>query len=363
MGTLAVYRNMDYCSNCGKLYGQNDELLKIVNGHRMTRDFIEIVTYTAQMVPGFKKAEEVLEKLTGIRISASQIKIISEEVGKDIFEKQMEKAEASYALPEIAAPALLEKDRQDAVLYILADGSAVNTRVQDEDGSTWKEMKLGLTFLDRDLIKRKNGSAIITKKEYVTYFGSVGEFKKVLYDSAARAGYGRVKNVVVIGDGAHWIWNMCKELFPDAECILDYYHMTENVYSYSRELFPNDDKKYKKWAETVIYYIETDQVKKALKKIADSPLSDKSKQTVNLEGYITNNIDKIRYLEYKNKDYYIGSGMVESGNKSVIQRRMKQAGMRWSINGGQYMATLRAKHESKRWSDVEKIINGMQKAS
>lgn len=169
---------MDYCNNCGRLYGQGDEILNIDNKHRVTKDFIEIVTYTAQMVPGFKKAEEALEKLTGIRISASQIKIISEEVGRDIFEKQMEKAETSYASPEIAAPALLEKDRKDTVLYILADGSAVNTRVQDEDGSTWKEMKLGLTFLDRDLIKRKNGSAIITKKEYVTYFGSVNEFKK-----------------------------------------------------------------------------------------------------------------------------------------------------------------------------------------
>ena len=100
-----------------------------------------------------------------------------------------------------------------------------------------------------------------------------------------------------------------------------------------------------------------------MKKIAESPLPDKSCKTVNLEGYIRNNSDRMKYLEYKNKDYYIGSGMIESGNKTVVQKRMKQAGMRWSIAGGQFMAVLRAKHESHRWSDVVDYIYGMQKVS
>lgn len=355
---------MDYCSNCGRLYGQNDEIFGISNEHRITKDFLEVVTYTAQMIPGFKNAQEVLLKLRGIEISASQIKLLSEEVGEELFKIQTEKANTSYSCPEVVAPATLERDKITTILYISMDGSAINTRVEDENGSTWKEMKLGLTFLDKDIIKRKNDSAIITKKEYVTYMGSVAEFKKVLFDSAARAGYGRVKKVVVIGDGAHWIWNMCKELFPDAECILDFYHMTENVYSYAKELFYGNEKKYKKWADTVIYYIKTEQFKKALKKIECSPLDvDKTNKTVNLEGYLKNNMDKMRYLEYKNKGYYIGSGMIESGNKSVVQKRMKQAGMRWGIDGAQYMAVLRAKHESGRWNDVEKIIFSKSKAA
>jgi len=318
------------------------------------------------MIPGFQNASEVLFKLMNIEISATQIKIVSEEVGKKAHEIQMEKAITSYKSPEIAAPEALGKDKKDTILYILMDGSAVNTRIQDENGSTWKEMKLGLTFLDKDVIRRKNKreSGIITKKEYVTYLGSVDEFKKLLFESAASAGYGKVKNVVVIGDGAHWIWNMCKELFPDAECILDFYHLSENVYNYAKELYPNDENNYKRWAKCVIYYIETDQIKKALKKIADSPIRTREKvNVVNLEGYIKNNIDRINYLEYKNKDYYIGSGMIESGNKIVVQKRMKQAGMRWGSEGAQYMAALRAKHESKQWQDVQDIIFQKDKIS
>ncbi len=49
--------------------------------------------------------------------------------------------------------------------------------------------------------------------------------------------------------------------------------------------------------------------------------------------------------------------MIESGNKIVVQRRMKQAGMRWGVEGAQYMAVLRAKHESNQWNDVETLYS------
>lgn len=356
-GKITITRNIDYCFKCGKTYGQCDEELKISGVHRITKDLLEITTYISQMIPGYKNAQNVLLKLKGIDISASQINILSKEVGQVLFEEQVKQANISYEKPEITAPEALEKDKIDTILYILMDGSAVNTRIQDKDGSTWREMKLGLTFLDKDVIKRKDDKAIITKKDYVTYLGSVDEFKKLLFNSAVEAGYGKVKKVVVIGDGAHWIWNLCRELFPDAECILDFYHMTENVYSYAKELFFHNEKQYTKWAETVIYYIKTEQFSKALIKIKNSPLpKKKARNIVNLEGYIQNNIGRIKYLEYKNKGYYIGSGMIESGNKLVVQKRMKQSGMRWGNSGAQYMAILRAKYESNRWNDVENIV-------
>lgn len=354
-GKITVYRNMDYCAFCGKLIGQNDELLGISSDHRVTEDFTEIVAYVAQMIPGFKNAEELLLKLSGIKTSATQIKIMAEEIGEKVFEEQKINANKTYASPEKVMPSILEKDKRDAVLYILMDGSAVNTRVQDKDGSTWKEMKLGLTFLDKDVIKRKNESGIITKKEYVTFLGCVDEFKKLLFDSAVRSGYGKVKEVVIIGDGAHWIWNMCEEVFPDAVYVLDYFHMTENIFNYAKLLYPNNEKKYTKWAKSVIHYIETQQVQKALLKIKNTSNQDQEIK-LNLSGYIKNNQDRINYLDYKNKDYYIGSGMIESGNKLVVQKRMKQSGMRWGITGAQYMAALRAKHESGKWKDVENII-------
>lgn len=82
-------------------------------------------------------------------------------------------------------------------MYILTDGLQVNTRIEDINGSTWKEMKLGLIFNDKDVIRRGDGSYTIVKKEYGCYFGSIEEFKKLVFAAAARAGYGKIKEIVV----------------------------------------------------------------------------------------------------------------------------------------------------------------------
>ena len=148
------------------------------------------------MVPSFERAAEALNKLTEIEICATQMQIISEEVGKKVFEKDREEAKEAYAKPEIAVPQVLEKDKKEGVLYVLVDGSAVNTRLS-ENGSTWKEMKLGLIFYDKDKINIGKENIKITKKEYVSYFGGVEEFKKLLFSVAIRAGYGKIKEVVV----------------------------------------------------------------------------------------------------------------------------------------------------------------------
>ncbi|MDR0759166.1 MAG: hypothetical protein LBF74_03540 [Treponema sp.] len=78
---------------------------------------------------------------------------------------------------------------------------------------------------------------------------------------------------------------------------------------------------------------------------------------VNLYKYVTNNRDKIDYAEYKKKGYYVGSGAIESGNTVVVQRRCKQAGMKWNKKNAQYMLMLRAKAESGLWaSRVQPLI-------
>jgi len=337
--------------------------LNINETFRATNDFIEIVAFVAQMVPSFGNAADLLSKCCDVHISVSQIQKIAEHVGKDVHEMQMTAANEAYEKPEIAVAHLPDCKKTSGILYIMTDGSAVNTRIQDENGSTWKEMKLGMVFTDSD-IRKQNKHIYIDKKEYVAYLGSVDEFKKMLFDAAARAGYGSFEKVVIIGDGAKWIWNMCEELFPDAVFILDLFHLKENIYDYAKALFPNNEKKYTRWAKTVSYYIETDQVDKALLKIKQSPLPDSaSKNLVNLAQYISNNAGRIDYLHYKNCGYYVGSGMIESGNKLVVQKRLKQAGMRWGQNGAQYMVALRAKYESKKWHDVRHLVINYRSAA
>lgn len=354
-GHIPVKRDTVFCRRCHKGYGIIDEEIGIYREHRVTKGMTERLAYIGQLLP-FERGKEVLEKLTDVEVSASLIETISEEVGKEIFDKEIHEAKRAWDKPEESIPQELPRYRKEAKLYIMTDGLQVNTRVEDENGSTWKEMKLGLVFCDKDVISKGKDSHIITKKEYVSYFGGVNEFKKVLFAAAARAGYGKIAELVVVGDGAAWIWNMCEELFPDAVQILDFYHLSENTHNYSKLLYIEDEVGRKRWVKEVLDAVTTGKVDDAIKHVESRRPDKVPDGIVNLYTYLTNNRDRINYKYYKEKGYYIGSGAIESGNKMVIQQRMKQSGMRWSVNGGQYVAVLRTKHESNKWNDVVKGI-------
>ena len=250
---------------------------------------------------------------------------------------------------------ILQRDKEDNTLYILMDGAAVNTRIQDENGSTWRENKLVMAFTKKDMLKLSKDTNIITKKEYSSYIGSSENFKKFVLDVAIRAGANKIKKIIILSDGATWIRNMCKELFPDAIQILDKFHLAENIFEYAKYLYKNEESEYTKWAKIMIDEIDKGNVEIALKMIPEIK-GKLPKGVVNLKGYIINNIDKINYKKYKDEGLFVGSGAIESGNKTVVQRRLKQAEMRWSVEGAQKILSLRAKWESKLWEEVTDLI-------
>jgi hypothetical protein len=99
------------------------------------------------------------------------------------------------------------------ILYIMVDGATINTRLKDEEGSTWRENKLGLFFSSTDLRTRKDGvTHDILKKEYMSFLGSAKQFKGYLLECAIRNGYGRYEKTIPVSDGASWIRNMAEEL-------------------------------------------------------------------------------------------------------------------------------------------------------
>ena len=177
----------------------------------------------------------------------------------------------------------------------------------------------------------------------------MGEFKKYLFACAVRNGYGDYEKTVVLSDGAAWIRNMCEEMFPDAIQILDLYHLCENTYEYAKAIFHEKEDEYRPWAEKVITWLKEGKREKVMTELKKYRRRRLKKGTVNLPVYIENNWHKIDYPEYQKQGFYVGSGAIESGNKVVLQKRLKLAGMRWEPETAQYLLTLRAKYESGLW--------------
>lgn len=328
-----------------------------INGlpYKVTKRMMVKIAYYAQNQASFEAASKLFKEEFGIEICGKEIEMIAEYVGKKVFEEDTKKAKELYENILNSIPDAGGNPEKNRILYIMMDGAAVNTRVEDTNGSTWRENKTVMVFTDKDIRTRGDGSKMIEKKEYAAFIGSAEEFRKYVLKTALGAGYGKIEQVVIIADGATWIRTMCSELFPDAVQILDFYHLKENIYEYAKYLFAGNEAKYTKWAETMAGRIVKGNLKSALKMIPENN-GKLPAGVVNLSGYIKNNIDKINYKEYKKKGYYIGSGPIESANKIILQRRLKQAGMRWSVEGAQYILTLRTKVESGIWDEVEESI-------
>ena len=314
------------------------------------------IAFWAQNQLSFQRAEEAIAEVMHVKVSNDTIRLVTNFVGKVVFECDCKRANEAYAAlngGKVSFPG-----NRKGVLYIQTDGAALNTRLKDEAGSTWRENKLGEVFSSKDIHfwtdKKGKQQHRLLKKEYVSYLGSVSEFKKHLLACALRGGYGCFKDTVVLSDGATWIRNMVEELFPDAQQILDYYHLCENVNTYAKYLFNMDEAKYRPWARDICGKLKDSKYKQVLEELAPLKSSVPASCPVNLIGYITNNRNNIDYVEYEKKGFFIGSGAIESGNKLILQDRLKRAGMRWNIHTAQAVLSLKSKAESDVWlSDVQ----------
>ena len=278
---------------------------------------------------------------------------ITEYIGKIVFDYNYKNA---LDIWNNRANIDLTIELKKSTLYIQADGAAINTRIEDENGSTWKENKLGIFFSESDMYKRKDKSNIINHKEFVAYIGSVDIFRILVFAKAVELKYWEYENIVFISDGATWLRNMISELFPEAIQILDNFHLIENIYQYGKFIFDDDIKKVESFIDKIIGYCYLNEYNLIVKKLKEYKDIKLPKTICNLPIYLEHNKDKIDYSRYEHNGWFVGSGAIESSNKTVAQLRLKQAGMRWSVNGTNYIITLRCMCESDNWGKIEKIV-------
>ena len=323
---------------------------------RITPAALLKIAYWAQNQSSYQRAEDAIAEALRIRIGDDTIRQVTNYVGSMVFRNDCVKAGEAFL--SLSSGKLKFEQNTKGVVYIQTDGAALNTRLKDETGSSWRENKLGEVFNSSDIRYWTNHKGErqhqILRKEYISFVGAAEDFKKHLLVCALRNGYGRFKETVVLSDGATWIRNMVDELFPDAQHILDFFHLCENVHTYAKALFGMDASKYLPWANNICARLKESQYRLVLQELEPKKGEKPNGCSVNLYGYISNNIRNIEYAQYEKKGYFIGSGAIESGNKLILQDRLKRAGMRWNTETAQAMLTLKTKAESNIWfRDVE----------
>jgi hypothetical protein len=341
------------------------------------------VAYTAATRYSYEEAEKDLSNRSNIIVNDDTIRKVTNEIGSLVFNNDTKIADEIW---EHSAPWKFtgSKKKYNSTLYLQVDGAMVNMRsekvepeidnnmefeeqedLEVEEGADekrkkgWKENKLGMAFSANDILywtdKHGKRQHRILKREYVSLIGSYKIFSKYFYSLAVRNGLGVHKNIVLLTDGAKWIKEMRNQLFGEIQHILDFFHLAENISKFAKNIFPNDDEKSGKWSKTIRDLFKKNGYIEAINEIKSLGKKVINKSKFDLLRYIEENIDCINYPEYLSKGYFIGSGAIESANRTVLQRRLKQPGMRWNMISAQSMVTLMSKERSSRWLiDVEK---------
>lgn len=244
------------------------------------------------------------------------------------------------------------------LMYISGDGTGVPMRKEELEGRRGKqpngsaktrEVKLGCVFLQTEVDAEGHP---IRKEDSTTYVGSfegAAEFGLLLRQEARRRGLGRALKVVFIGDGAAWVWEVARVNFPGAVLILDFYHALQHVHGLIEALWGQDtaesyraSKRWKSW----LLKDKADQIiRQAREQLARALDTEQAESQI---GYLEHNLARMSYGSFRKAGYFIGSGVVEAGCKTVVGKRMKCSGMFWSEEGGQGILDLRCAYLSNR---------------
>jgi hypothetical protein len=288
-----------------------------------------------------------LERLTGLAVSAETVRQHTERVGAQLEAAALRESAQVQHTQEAAAPL----DPAPGPLVVEVDG----VMVRYPDG--WHEVKVGLVA---GLVEGE-----LRAPSYVAARASAEQFgPRVLAEAARRGaleeigwegpvtrrGLAVLPEVVVIGDGAHWIWDLADEHFGTRTEIVDFYHATEHLWKVAHALYPEDEAAAAQWAQTCRRKLRKQggaPVRTALRKARAS--TPASREVLRLErGYFRTNAARMAYPTFHRRGLPLGSGAIESGAKHVVQLRMKRSGARWSEAGAQAVLQVRCRLRSGR---------------
>ncbi len=158
---------------------------------------------------------------------------------------------------------------------------------------------------------------------------------------------------MVLGDGAPWIWHIADEILPEAIQILDWYHLAEHVHETKRLVFDGRERSARAWLKRILDHLWFGRIDEALKSIQRTRVHGKAEQERlgDLCRYIESNRCRMGYHRLHARGYPVGSGVVESGIKQVVQQRHKQAGMRWNQDHLRKMLNVSTYIRSNRWDE------------
>lgn len=330
---------------CHASFGAGDAALGL-RAYQHCSDGLTTLLVRLGSTSSVRDAAHLLTATTGLVLSSETVRRVTEAAGAHAATEQDVRTAAYGAGGEPAGD-----QRAPGTLVVETEG----VMVRYQDG--WHEAKVGVVggwetaqpdgHLQQasDVAAREERSAVAmrlgaeaARRGALTVVGWHG----------AHNGIAALRPVVVLGDGAKWIWEAAAAQFGARTEIIDYFHACEHLSTVAGLLYGAGSAAAARWARARREELRTQGVAGILPHLSPpAGLSAEATAQVRTErGYFSSNAARMAYPAFRARGLPIGSGAVASSAKHVVQHRLKRAGARWSPAGARALLALRAQQAS-----------------
>ena len=349
-GPVTVRRARFRCPVDGRFYYPLDEMLDLPPREvtvSLAKRGLRLATHMS-----FGELQEELFYQHDVQLSDTVLDRLMQQAGGVAEQDRQAAAQALCELPEgvarekqVLAEALIARPKR---LYVSCDGVMYPTRYRQKEGDgrriVYQEMKCGTVFWQEgnDTWHKR----VLSSRDDADRFGLS------LWRLAVRCGMLQADEVIFISDGGSWCDTVARRHFHDAHRILDWFHLSEHIWEAAGALY-GEEAAAKAWASEceerlressgigLLRYLE--RSRRARSGSAGLEALD------SLSGYLRPRLAITDYVEYRDRGWVIGSGMMESTCKQLVGKRLKGSGRQWSESGALAMTALIAQRLNRTW--------------
>ncbi|CAG0936364.1 hypothetical protein TFLX_05236 [Thermoflexales bacterium] len=226
---------------------------------------------------------------------------------------------------------------------------------------TWRDLKVGCWYEVEPVPVRQQSTRqhavtergqLCQRATHIHYYCDLTDakaFGELMWASGCAVHADLTRELVFGCDGAAWIWNLITTYYSQAVQIVDWYHAADRLQRVAQAAFSPGETR-ERWLEQTTAHLWEGRVTHVIQ--ACAMLGTPCPEAREAETYFANNQARMRYDQYRQAGYLIGSGTVESSCKQIVTQRLKCSGAQWLVPGAVDTAKARAAWLSGDWTPV-----------
>jgi len=363
-GSITVRRARGYCKRCRKWRFPADVALGLEETAGYSPAVQEMAALGVSKLP-VAEAQVVIERLAGVKIPRASLDREAKRQGEQAVQLQ-EAMDAQVKTPEGAAAVAkeiqLELPWEPFTLVIMLDawnirerddwGSSQAMRDHGEEPARWHWAYGATVFRLSDRAETAGGRRVILSRGFVMTRRGIDTLREAVYAEAVRRGLLQAARVLIIADGAVWIWNLAEDRFAGAHQRLDLFHAIQHLWTVAHELHGAGSREAAAWVKPLVGQLEKGQAERVINRLEEvlKDLPQSQRPVVKREvEYFKSHRQRMDYGAAKKAGEPLGSGAMESTCRQY-QCRFKRPGQYWSQRGDEALLSLETLWRNGRWN-------------